>query len=342
MKKIEIKKYIEGGKTFFRILGGEVSIPYHPLRLQKTLCDRTPCPYGSETKEADEFAEAATAASDAATIRVKYYCDLKTVSRRKRKPHLIAYFVKIKAAYQRMRAEYDQRLQIIEEAQRKQKQIIERRRKHNAAHLVAKKRAARIEKEENKKALQKGEFWKLPEGMLKKMFAPFKQNYIADISAKWRAVLILEVKLQWDNYLEYKRLLPTHKACLAGIDDNGEEWQIMIERRDQGGWIDSRWDFSSTVEEAMELVWALPRHTMRRAVARQGEILILPAEPADEMKQEEAWQIAVSHTAVSPGLRHNGSVFASDAPIRIEHPTHKPIILPPGCYKALVHHMGAD
>jgi hypothetical protein len=51
------------------------------------------------------------------------------------------------------------------------------------------------------------------------------------------------------------------------------------------------------------------------------------------LEAETEWEIAESHRAASPSLRHNGRYFAATDPIEITHTSHAAVTLPAGEYR---------
>jgi len=220
----------------------------------------------------------------------------------------------------------------VADLQKRHAEIIKEIRKINSEALTTHKKAASAAREAEKQALTDGRFWECSENTLKNYFnVPFDRRKLLDVSEQFRAALFVE--LEYGGY--GTGIVPTHRAYLCGIDDNGEEWGFRLE---------ASWDYNDKVADAMAVLWEVPKTIIEKSF-RQGEIIFWPDQfPVGiTMQPAEDWQIAPSHVITSPSLRRSRvSYIYSDDPITVTHPTHKPLILPAGEYRFAIHEADAD
>lgn len=157
-----------------------------------------------------------------------------------------------------------------------QKSLVLQLRESNSRYLAGKKKEREAQAAKNAEALKSGRFWEADEATLKAYFhPPFEKNYVADVSEKWRACLILECesvsyKSGYNNEWRHK-LAGTGEAYLCGIDDNGNEWghrcRVVLSRDsyDNGG-------FDATVEDAMSDLFNIRKSDLAKC-RRQGDLL---------------------------------------------------------------------
>lgn len=258
---------------------------------------------------------------------------INSVVRKKRAAFLLSEMQKITSTYASLHRTEKSRRKRIASLQKKQKAIIVKVRKANSEFLASK---VQVRKEEQR-ALKEGRFWDCQEELLKEFFrVPFGKRKLVALSEKHRAALFIEVVLS-NQSGPYKRLVPTQRAYLCGIDDNEEQWGFFLNNND------SYWEYDSTVEEAMATCWNVDESIVEESF-RQGEILFHPCEiPAGTtLHPETEWQIAPSHVVRSESLVHNGEYFMSTQEIVVEHPTHKPVVLEAGEYRAYIHEIDPD
>ncbi len=144
----------------------------------------------------------------------------------------------------------------IADLQAQQKPLLKRLRAANSEYIAERKAEKRQIAHENTQAIASGRFWDADGDALKAYFSPpFEKNYIAAVSKKWRAALVLECES-----INYKRatgnwghkLGSTGRGYLCGIDDNGDEWGHVVDmqaHQDYDDFSDRR--LGGTVEQAM-------------------------------------------------------------------------------------------
>lgn len=221
--------------------------------------------------------------------------------------------------------------------QAEQRALLPQLRAANSRYLAGLKTAREEQVLKNATALQSGRFWEANAEAIKKHFhPPFGKNYLADVSARWRAALFLECES-----VSYKRgdgswghkLAGTDRGYLCGIDDNGEEWgrgcRINLHSDDYG---DLR--LHGTVAEAMAALFDVPISCLDDC-QRQGDLLFrrLAAPPDVALQPATEWIPRDPHTVTSPGLQHNGNYLASGDAITVSHPSHPVLTLEPGAYR---------
>jgi len=225
----------------------------------------------------------------------------------------------------------------ISALQVQQKTLLPKLRLANVEYLTDRKKKKAELQAQDAAALASGEFWTAtPEAIKSYFHPPFSKNYLADVSAPWRAALFLECessgwkagKGDWRH-----KLVATGRAYLCGIDDNGDEWGYHIRLRlnyDQFGDM----QLCATVDEAVMELFHAPADALV-AAQRQGDLLFCPAPipPGTEMRPQEKWEIRESHEVWSPGLRRNGNYLQSNRDIVITHTSHEMLVLPPGSYQ---------
>jgi hypothetical protein len=231
-------------------------------------------------------------------------------------------------------------LSMIRLLQKEQQKFILSLRRWNASCLLKQKKNATMKREAEQKALTEGEFWKCSEDTLKRFFSvPFDKRKLVSVSEQHRAALFVECVTDWSGEGNYKEIRPTDRAYLCGIDNNGEQWGFRVQQpRDSYYNQRPNWDYDSTVEEAMAIVWDVDLKLISES-QRQGEILF-HSEPIPEsvkMISDGDWQIRPQHCVESQGLEHDDDYFRSVNPIVIEHPTHQKVELPSGTYRVYVH-----
>jgi len=259
----------------------------------------------------------------------------------------------------------------IERLQREQMQLIPEMRAHNSAYLSERKNAKDSQRKADQEALASGEFWRASEEAIKNYFhPPFTRNYVADVSERWRACLIVSVVPQSykGGYGWYTKLEDTGHGYLCGIDDNGDEWGHEVE-----GW------YGSTVETAMARLFGIDWAKLDNCT-RQGDLLFCPVQlrkepiegnycercghpieyhvdgkycpetasyppefreefkvgiipPIEMHEQPDPWEIRESHMIQSDKLMRNGRHFSSPNPITITHTSHQTVVLEPGEYR---------
>jgi hypothetical protein len=226
--------------------------------------------------------------------------------------------------------------------QAEQKILLPEMRRANSEYFQIRKVEKTTRARADTDALASGKFWEASKEAVKNYFhPPFARNYLADVSAQWRAALYTEMgstawkagKGDWRH-----KNTGTGYGYLCGIDDNGDEWGHHVDlsgrlRRDSYG----DYGYVATVEQAMGELFGLRSLAELEAATRQGDLLFVPEKeiPADvELRaQPEPWTVRESHTVASPGLRRDGRWFAADAEIVVEHTSHHPVVLPPGKYR---------
>jgi hypothetical protein len=225
----------------------------------------------------------------------------------------------------------------ITDLQSQQKALLPRIREANSLYLSGKKNEREAQKIKNAEALKSGHFWEADGASLKGYFhPPFDKNYVADVSEKWRACLVLECEsVSYKGYNDDWRhkLSGTGEAYLCGIDDNGDEWghrcRVALSRDNYGNG-----GFEATVEDAMSRLFGINKSDLAKC-QRQGDLLFCPEPipPETEMNAEEKWTPRESHDITSPSLRRNGRYFAADHEITVSHTSHPMVTLPPGEYR---------
>lgn len=225
--------------------------------------------------------------------------------------------------------------------QAQQKALLPKLREANSLYLAGKKSARAEQNAKNVEALKTGHFWEADREAIKNYFCPpFEKNYLADVSAKWRAALFLECEsVSYKGYAGDWRhkLSGTGNAYLCGIDDNGDEWghrcRVDLSHDDYGNG-----GFDATIEEAMADLFDIRREKLADC-QRQGDLLFYPIkirhEDGPEMHPAEGdtWEPRESHQITSQGLMRNGRYFSSSEPIHITHTSHATLVLPPGEYR---------
>ncbi|MDD2657213.1 MAG: hypothetical protein PHD04_00945 [Candidatus Pacebacteria bacterium] len=162
--------------------------------------------------------------------------------------------------------------------QSQQKALLPKLREANSLYLAGKKTEREAQKIKNAEALKSGKFWEADADTLKSYFhPPFDKNYVADVSEKWRACLILECEsVSYRGYNDEWRhkLSATGDAYLCGIDDNGDEWghhcHVPLSRDNYGNG-----GFDATVEEAMCDLFDISPANLAKC-QRQGDLLFCP------------------------------------------------------------------
>jgi len=226
----------------------------------------------------------------------------------------------------------------ITDLQAQQKALLPKLRESNSLYLAGKKSGKAARAAANAEALKSGRFWEADESALKNYFhPPFNKNYIADVSEKWRACLILECesvsyRAGYNNEWRHK-LSATGEAYLCGIDDNGDEWGHRC-RVDIGHDQYGNGDFEATVEDAMSELFEISAHALSRC-ERQGDLLFCPEPipPETELHPQETWTPRESHNIASPSLQRNGRYFRAADDIQITHTSHAAVTLPAGEYR---------
>jgi len=221
-----------------------------------------------------------------------------------------------------------------------QKELIPQMRKVNSAFIQKRKLEKEEIKKKNQEVLTEGRFWEVDKDTLKDYFhTPFQKNYLADVSAKWRAALFLECKSAsykryngtWGHILE-----GTGQGYLCGIDDNGDEWGhevfVPLSINEYG-----TMQLDATVEEAMAELFDISINKLGKSY-RQGDLLFcpetIPGTRKEELgKLEDAWEVKESHQIYSKGMRYDYEYFQSTNPIIVSHTSHNPVFLPAGEYK---------
>lgn len=263
----------------------------------------------------------------------RVYGEIKTTSIRKQEAWLVEQIARARGARNALLRRKQSVLRKVGRLQERQQELIRRRRELNGKAVVKRRQIAQERRRAEAEAIEAGRFWECSEKTLKDFFhVPFRRRKLVDVDSRHRAALFVEVELQYDPCEGYERLLPTDRAYLCGVDDNGEEWGFVL----RGPWL-----YTSRVVDAMAVAWGVKPSTVGRA-QRQGELLVWPSliPEGTELRGRTSYDLAPSHTAKSPSLRVNGEYLASDDPIEIVHPTHQPLRLEPGTYRWAVHGYG--
>jgi hypothetical protein len=248
-----------------------------------------------------------------------------------------------KAAERRLKSTEKSRRKQISLLQGIQRVEISKRRALNGAVAVARRTAAAETRTREAEALAAGRFWECSEVTLKEFFSvPFACRKLVNVSQRHRAALFIELE-HGTGPDGYGALVPTSRAYLCGIDDNGEQWGFRVSM--PGEW--SAWEYGSTVEEAMAVCWGVDIEVVQRSY-RQGEVLFWASEAPVGLKDWGSCTLAPSHDAESPSLQATGTqmdgrgLLGSADPIVISHPTHAPLTLPAGTYAYAIHGYDAD
>lgn len=226
----------------------------------------------------------------------------------------------------------------VTDLQIQQKDVLPKLRESNSAYLAGKKNEKETQKSRNAEALKTGRFWEADKETLKGYFnPPFDKNFVADVSEKWRACLILECGSEsWkDNNGNWRfKLVGTRRGYLCGIDDNGDEWGYTVNGLPQSRDYYGNAALDSTVEEAMTGIFDISVKAIPGCY-RQGDLLFHPESiPADrEIKPAAQWEPRESHIIMSEGFEHNGTYFRSANDITVTHTSHPTIVLPAGEYR---------
>lgn len=163
--------------------------------------------------------------------------------------------------------------------QAQQKALLPELRAANSAVVLGRKTAKQERMAKNAEALKTGRFWEADHETLKGYFhPPFEKNYVADVSEKWRACLILEC--QSVSFKLYSgdwghKLAGTGRGYLCGIDDNGDEWGFTVHGLPQSYDNYGNAALDSTVEEAMANVFGVTTKQIPECI-RQGDLLFHP------------------------------------------------------------------
>jgi hypothetical protein len=140
--------------------------------------------------------------------------------------------------------------------QAEQKALLPELRRANSQFLASRKSQKAAARQADTEALASGRFWEASRETLKDYFhPPFDRNYLADVSAKWRAALYTEMgSTAWkDGKGDWRhKNIGTGRGYLCGIDDNGDEWGHSVDLRRHVGQ-DAYGDFGyvATVEDAI-------------------------------------------------------------------------------------------
>lgn len=228
--------------------------------------------------------------------------------------------------------------------QAEQKALLPKLRESNSAYLAGKKTERETQAAKNAEALKSGRFWEADADTLKGYFhPPFDKNYVADISEKWRACLILECEsISWKNYNgEWRHKLGgTGTGYLCGIDDNGDEWGFEVSGLPQSHDNYGNAALDTTVEEAMSRVFGIRPSDLAKCT-RQGDLLFCPETVPDgtQMESADEWTPRESHTITSPTLYRNGRYFWASDDITVSHTSHHAVVLQPGPYRLYMSRM---
>jgi|GEM_PF-2466728 len=164
--------------------------------------------------------------------------------------------------------------------QAQQKPLISQLRAANSAYLAGKRTEREDQKARNAEALKTGRFWEADHQTLKDYFhPPFARNYVAGVSERWRAALVLECKSHsyktaYGNWGH--KLVGTGRGYLCGIDDNGDEWGHVINDLPQSHDDHGNALLDTTVEEAMAEIFRIGKNDLDKCT-RQGDLLFCPA-----------------------------------------------------------------
>lgn len=166
----------------------------------------------------------------------------------------------------------------ITDLQAQQKALIPKLRESNSQYLADRKTKSQEQARKNAEALQSGRFWEADKETLKNYFhPPFARNYLADVSAKWRAALYTEMgSTAYKGYSgdwRHKNI-GSGNGYLCGIDDNGDEWGHRV---DLTGYLDhdqyGDYGYADvTVEDAMAELFGVSKDKLDKCV-RQGDLL---------------------------------------------------------------------
>jgi hypothetical protein len=337
---LPLRRALDLGKTYARIKYVP-TLPVDLLQLQAVVGEYTP----EQGRIAGEF-ERLTAQIRCLAAGQPVAAEVKTGSLAKREAFAVEQIRAAKAAERKLAAREKSTRKKIAALQKQQQDLIRQRRELNGRVAVERRQAAAGKRAAEAEALAAGRFWECEEATLKEFFrVPFGCRKLVDVSQQHRAALFVE--LEHGERDGYGALVPTHRAFLCGIDDNGEQWGFRVQAaRDE--W--DLWDYESKVEDAMAVCWGVEVATVRRAW-RQGEVLFwaaeLPASLGD--KRVGTQTLAPSHTAAAPNLWATGTkrdgtgyLWSEAEPIRIEHPTHAALLLPAGSYRYAIHGYDAD
>jgi len=260
---------------------------------------------------------------------------LNSASKRKRQQWLREKAAEARGVLQQFMAEKDERLEKIQRYEKALNCILRYIRKKNSEYLKACREAKKREREEARKAFNRGEFWRADEDYLKKFFnPPFSKSKLTDVSEKWRACVFVELE-----YWQGEGLRPTTRAYLCGIDDNGQKWGQIVQKQ-YDSWDYQGWSYSTSVEEVMSEVFGC---IVDKDCIRQGDVLIRPVDwntaPDLEWEKKDELRINGSHILFSPDMkaayiRGVGEIYYVEIVIgRLEHRGgHQPITLQPGRY----------
>jgi hypothetical protein len=261
--------------------------------------------------------------------------------------------------------------------QAQQKALLPKLRESNSLYLRMRTNEREALKARNAEALKTGRFWEADHETLKGYFhPPFDKNYVADVSDKWRACLILECesvsyRAGYNNEWRHK-LVGTGTGYLCGIDDNGDEWGHTVHDIPQSRDAHDNFALDSTVEDAMSVLFDIPVKALAECV-RQGDLLFRavtiptadrticrwcrrPEESHDPYCQvytpttikapvltpKSGWEPRPSHVITSPSLTHNGVYFRAVDPITITHTSHATVTLPAGEYRLYMSRAAID
>lgn len=279
--------------------------------------------------------------NDKALAEPRFYARLDSTSAKKREAWLKEQLAICGMLTAEFSGTIEYRREMIKNLQQEQQKFIESVRRWNASVILRQRANAKAHRESEQVALASGEFWKCSEQTLKDYFhVPYERRKLVDVSEKYRATLFVEVDVRdIDQPWGYSRsLVPTSRAYLCGIDNNGEEWGFRVILRHYEEWL-----YESKVVDAMAEVWGVDEKLVLES-ERQGEILFHADLIPDgvEMVADGDWQIRPSHCVKSEGLEHDDDYFRSANTITVEHPTHAPVTLPPGSYRAYIHNYDAD
>jgi len=123
----------------------------------------------------------------------------------------------------------------------------------------------------------------------------FKDAVILDKSNKYRAVAFAVVN-RVDGAGRPWTATSLCSLCLAGIDDTGKTWSIVVEQDTHNSWKDG-----TTVEELMAVVFGVHPSVLEREDALlQGDVLIFPCRE-EEIKEKCGY---LEHSPPATRIKH--------------------------------------
>ncbi len=156
----------------------------------------------------------------------------------------------------------------LAEKQGEIKELLKKYREENSKAYKESRELAEIEKE----ALQNGEFELVSDRRIKEFLRTelgLTNITVIDKSSRHRAVLVADV-----TYIKYEGWV-VNKLYLAGLDDNGESWEVLVANYsypERLSFVSEIW----SVEKAMATVFCVSEDLIKHeSTKRQGDILIV-------------------------------------------------------------------